>query len=80
MTKAESRPPITDQWVDATYIARRFCFSLRTAYRWIDKLKELTGDEVPAHDHRFKRKKRPTRLRRISLRVLEEHLDELLNH
>ena len=69
--------PINDPWVDAKWIMQKYTVSYRTARRWIMK---LLGDDVAMLDKRRKKGKRPYRMRRIALSILEEHVDELLNH
>jgi transposase len=73
--KSLNRPPVTDRYVDAQYIAERFSISYRTALRWIDR---LTREDAPLA-RRFKSETRPKRLRRVQLSLLEARLDELLN-
>ncbi len=78
--KSLNKPPIEDPWVDADWIAQKYCVSYDTARRWILR---LTSDDLSrldgGRDIRRRRGTRPYRMRRIPLSVLEAHIDEFLN-
>jgi len=73
--KALNRPPITDRHVDAQWIAERYSVSYRSGLNWIDN---LTRQYITYTDDRFKKVKRMSRLKRVPLSVLEDHIHELL--
>ena len=68
-------PPVTDPWVDANWISHKYSVSYDTALRWI---KKLTQKYLTYTDGRFKRE-RHSRLRRIPLSILDDHIHEVLN-
>lgn len=69
----QSVQPVVDPWVDAVYVATKYSVSRRTALRWIVT---LTQKHLTYTDGRFKRH---SRLRRVPLSLLEEHINEFLN-
>jgi len=68
-------PAITDQWVDARYVAERYCVSRATSQRWI---RALIEKYVLHTDGRFKRS-RKRRTLRLPLSMLEDHIHEFVN-
>jgi hypothetical protein len=65
-----------DRWVDANYVAAKYSVSYFTARRWI---MAILGDDTAMIQKNKGRGKRPKRMRRISLSLLEKEVGRFIN-